>query len=138
MTDPDLHLALCVVKIFALLVIASSLWSISVALRPLGYLSDGTKETSVLGRSYLTIPQPNSGDSAAWLGPSRNSQTSQAPFGNRYEPPVEWNSGDYNLINQMQQANVVIPEKDMTAVEAGTGNFLGIKTKSGNFLPSPY
>lgn len=93
--EEDLHMALCVVKVLALVVIASALWSIS----------------NSIGSGYMVGAEENSANSALWLGPGRSTDMSQPGMGgqsslaylsNRYEPPVFWNVGDLSAYEGQQ------------------------------------
>lgn len=95
MWDEDLHMALCIVKVFALVVIAASLWNMSSS--GYGYASD-----------FGTLPQ--SGDEANWSASQsgyqvENSQAilQKGGFGNRYEAPVFWNIGDIQETDAFQK-----------------------------------
>ena len=104
--EEDLHMALCVVKVLALVVIASSLLSISGSLSgpSLGYANNGSVTTMDSGKSWNVMPGPNNLGSSAYLGPGYGGQTSQAYFSSRYEPPVWGNS-------------MLLSEKDQQMVE---------------------
>ena len=93
--EEDLHMALCVVKVLALVVIASALWSIS----------------NSVGSGYLVGAQENSANSLLYLGPGRSTDMSQPGMGgqssvaylsNRYEAPVFWNVGDISSYEGQQ------------------------------------
>lgn len=89
--EEDLHMALCVVKVLALVVIASALWSMSGGA---AYMTDAS-----------AYAQGTNANSNLWLGPSAGlTETSQpaGPFGNRYEPPVFWNIGNISDYEQFQ------------------------------------
>ncbi len=127
MWEEDLHMALCIVKVVALVVIASSLWSM-VSGGGYGYASDfGVKPSSWDGSgSYGT---------SAGLYNVENSQAilQKGGFGNRYEPPTFWNIGDLSTVDQFQHqssnlgivsyAEPAAPAP--TAVPPTTGGFRG-------------
>lgn len=94
--EEDLHMALCVVKVLALVVIAASLWSMSGSGSSYGLFSNNQFEASV-------ISSANDPSSPTYLGPSRATEGS---FSNRYEPPVFWNIGDINKFEEFQGAEV--------------------------------
>ncbi len=108
--NDDLHLALCIVKLFALLIIASSLWSISSALSGgYGYATDKVMGSN--GFSDSTTPGPLGNKVGVHGGPhdllmaSYNTVGSSiGPFAARYEPPVFWNIGDINTYEADQQS----------------------------------
>lgn len=103
MWEEDLHMALCIVKVIALVVIATSLWSMVSG--GYGYASD-----------FGVVPAPWDGSgsygSSAGLYGTENSQAilQKGGFGNRYEPPVFWDIGDVTTVNefQHQKANLGI------------------------------
>jgi hypothetical protein len=76
--EEDLHMALCVVKVLALVVIASSLLSISGSMAgpSIGYAVNGAVTTTNAGKSFNVVPEKWNGSTPP--GPSYNSQTSQA------------------------------------------------------------
>jgi hypothetical protein len=132
--EESFHMALCVVKIIALCVIASSLWSMSSGY---GYASDfGTQAQAWDG----------SGSWGTGAG-SYNVENSQAilqkgGFGNRYEPPVFWNIGDLETTEAFQQnkhnlgvvsygdSGDAAPAKGYnTSVKIGRGYNTGVKTR---------
>lgn len=83
--EDDFQMALCVVKVIALVVIASSLMTISSGMRG-GFLG---RDSSVLIDGY---------DGTGRIpGPGRATETSQGYFGSRFEPPVFWNLGDLSI-----------------------------------------
>lgn len=100
----DVHYVLCLIKVVALVVIASSLWRISncCSKKDVGYATD---------RFGIAI-QGNHPGSSAYLGPGYGSVqdqvgisgASQALFGNRYEPPTFWNIGDISTYEDAQHA----------------------------------
>lgn len=94
--EEDLHMALCVVKVLALVVIAASLWSMSGSGSSYGLFSNNQFDASV-------ISSANDPSSPTYLGPSRATEGS---FSNRYEPPVFWNIGDINKFEEFQGAEV--------------------------------
>jgi hypothetical protein len=92
-SEEDLHMALCVVKVLALVVIASSLYSISNSLSR-GMATDGLFTGQGPNASWVPGPSQsnNLGASAAGYG-AVNSQAILGGFAN-YEPPVFYNVGD--------------------------------------------
>jgi hypothetical protein len=145
-TEEDLHMALCVVKILALVVIASSLLSISGAMSGsnMGFASDPnlSVQTSLLGRAYDVRAQANNVGSSAYQGPGYGGETSQAPFSNRYEAPVFWNAGDIASYESAQQsaaaAGPVVNAYDAPApAPAASGAFRGYAADGlGVYIPS--
>jgi hypothetical protein len=106
--EEDLHMALCVVKVIALVVIASALMSISGGLSgpSYGYASNPylSVSTSNAGKSFNVTPEANNVGSSSYLGPGYGAETSQAYFSARYEPPTFWNIGDINSYESVQSA----------------------------------
>jgi len=132
LTEDDLHFALCIVKIFALLVIASSLWSMS-----------RSKYGMATDRFGIEIQGTNPG-SSAYLGPGYGSVQDQigisgvhqAPFGNRYEPPVFWNIGDINSYESVQSADsasamAMQKQQAANAAAQSAGHFRGYASDLG-------
>lgn len=137
LADGDLHFALCIIKIFALLVIASALWTMSSRSR-YGLATD---------RFGIAIEGNNVG-SASYLGPGYAGSVSdqvglsggsQAPFGNRYEPPVFWNVGDLNSYESVQSTDssaalAALKQQQAAAAAAqasGSGTFKGYASDLG-------
>lgn len=140
--EEDIHMALCVVKVLALVVIASSLLSISSALSsPMssyGYATNGgAVTTSNAGKSWNVIPGPNSMASSSYLGPGYGGQTSQAYFASRYEPPVWGNSmllseKDQQLVeNQLNDVSYMPP---VDAVHSAAPPVSSAPAASGSFV----
>lgn len=121
--EEDLHMALCVVKVLALVVIAASLWSISGSVSGgsgFGFATDGF--------SSPVISAPNNAGSASYLGPNRSFEGSapSGPFANRYEAPVFWNIGDINKYEEFQAGESKNKIKYEDPVEPSTsGGFRG-------------
>jgi len=105
--DEDFHMALCVIKVLALVVIASSLLSISNSLSR-GMATDGVTGQGV---NAAWVPgEPNAaflGASAAGYG-SVNSQAILGGFAN-YEPPVFYNVGDVSAYTPEALASIKSP-----------------------------
>jgi hypothetical protein len=104
-SEADLHMALCVVKVLALVVIASSLYSISNSLSRGMLTGQGVNASWVPGPSQSV----NLGASAAGYG-SVNSQygVGTGQFAN-YEPPVFYNVGDVSAYTTEALAGVNPP-----------------------------
>lgn len=108
--EEDLHMALCVVKVLALVVIASALLSISNSMGS-GMMRDGgsfpNTEPGPLGNHVGVQGGPQDFIMASYNVEGDQIAVGSAPnkggFTDRYEPPVFWNAGDMSVYESAQQ-----------------------------------
>jgi len=113
--EEDLHMALCVVKVLALVVIAASLWSLSGSMggSGFGYATDG----------YSALVEPSGGlPDASYLGPWGPTEGSQVGRFSNYEAPVFWNIG--NISDYEANAAKTIQNTDPNAYDVGGQNVI--------------
>lgn len=105
--ESDIHMALCVLKVFALLVIAYSLWQLTPSNQ--GYLIKNKGGMATAAQSVVPGPY---GSSLPGYGPTSGgigfTESSQAGVGNAtfrnpgYEPPMWNNTGDISMYEGAQ------------------------------------
>ncbi len=139
--ESDMHMALCVLKIFALLVIAYSLWKVTSDNQ--GYYIRGKMSTA----SQNVVPGPYGSSLPGW-GPSSAGlglavEQSQSGVGNAtfknpgYEAPVWNNTGDISTYEGQQatQAGMgIVTYNDVAdAAQAAAGHMVG--NRQANLVP---